>query len=123
MRLPCVRSTLRQVMAGIAVSAIFLALLRETNGLIVLACPIAGAVLEIRKGGSGIFGGWVGGAFTALSPGIVLASWAYIEGRLPYVGPAECLVLGLFAAAGGAVLGVIEGVLAWHVAMAMMLLR
>jgi hypothetical protein len=79
MRLPRVRFTMRRMAAVIAGCALYLAVLREAPLVVIvfhlLGFPVAGSLLELRKGGKGLTGGLIGGTIGSLSVALGLAPW------------------------------------------------
>ena len=106
------RFKLRSMMAGIAVGAILLALVRISPILVVLLTPLIGSIWEMRKGGEGILGGAIAGTIMGLGGSLFVLYLIYFQSpqRLEQGGVIiSSMILAELFALGGAVIGLIEG--------------
>ena len=113
MRVPTVRFTLLRLMIGIALCAVSLAFLRVTTVIAAVAGPLVGSIREIRKGGSGLTGGMIGGTITWVGLGLLFLVWECYRHPASLItadGLGWLLIVFAVYTIGGAVIGLAEGI-------------
>jgi hypothetical protein len=100
-------------MTVVALCAVFLALVVQAPFIAILVGPLIASVLEVRKGGSGLTGGLIGGVITWVGLGLFFLMWEWYTD--PFIRlTADVIVWVWIALAGytisGVVIGLAEGV-------------
>jgi hypothetical protein len=100
-------------MAGIALCAVVLSVLRAMPLAVLLAGPLIGALWDRRRGGKGFTGGLIGAVITWACLGLVILghNW-YTTGAIPLrlVDIADALAVFSLYTFGGAVIGLTAGI-------------